>query len=136
MDNYEFVKGFPNHLSPKRNDIYVSSKRSVKSLLKRADKLLIEETKVKQINVFALGNAINKAIDFALDLQEKYCHQLKLTTSTSTVELFDEYQPKTEDQEPITQKRHNSAIHIKITRKYNFQIPQNQQTNTSPHTRK
>ncbi|KAJ5075633.1 ribonuclease p protein subunit p20 [Anaeramoeba ignava] len=115
LSNYNFVKRVPVHPKSNKNDIYVCSKNSINSLMKRAIKLF--DSGVFQIKIHALGYSINKAIEFALLLQEKYLNNLEVSPTTSSEELFDEYQPIEDGLEPISQTRVNSSIHILITRK-------------------
>lgn len=50
-------------------------------------------------------------------LQEKLSHTVDIAANTSTIELLDDFEPIDDDEEPFSNSRSNSAIHLKISRK-------------------
>lgn len=47
-------------------------------------------------------------------MKEKGQGSLEVATHTSTVELIDDFEPLTDDLEPDTLSRNNSAVHIRV----------------------
>ncbi|KAF4521043.1 hypothetical protein B566_EDAN008115 [Ephemera danica] len=100
-----------SHLLRKKNDVYVDSKIPLKILFQTCEKLLDTET---EIIVHGLGAAIVNTINLALLLQQQHINTLQISVNTSTVELIDDIQPEADAFETETQKRLNSAVHIRI----------------------
>lgn len=138
-EEFSLRKRLPPSL-PRRNiDVYVTNKTHFKAQLNRCERLIDEEitniednanctkgTEASDRNVLiylhALGAAIPRALNLALQLQRKYGSRIQLDTITSTVELTDDFEPLVFEQstsatkESITHNRYNSAVHIKISR--------------------
>ncbi|XP_043843857.1 ribonuclease P protein subunit p20-like [Dromiciops gliroides] len=119
---YTLRKRLPHRLPRRPNDIYVNMKTDFKAQLARCQKLLEGGGRSKgqggcpEIYIHGLGLAINRAITIALQLQASSFGALQVAANTSTVELVDELEPETNNQEPLTRTRNNSAIHIRVFR--------------------
>ncbi len=116
IDPAEFTlrKRLPRRLPKRKNDIYVSNKTDFKAQEARCHKLL--DTGVNEIHIHGLGAAVNRAVNLALQLQKSSLGTFQMSVHTSTVDLTDDLEPTGDDAEPETRDRHNSAIHIKISR--------------------
>ena len=64
--------------------------------------------------IHGLGAAINRAVNLALELKHTCVGNIETVTQTSTVELIDDLEPETDEREPDTFVRNNSAVHIKV----------------------
>lgn len=116
IDNEEYVlmKRIPRKLPKRKNDVYVGRKTNFKCQLERCQKLL--DTETNEVFIHGLGAAINRAINLALQLQIRGQGTVEISAHTSTVELMDDLEPETDDLEPGSFARHNSAIHIRVYR--------------------
>ncbi|XP_033863472.3 ribonuclease P protein subunit p20 [Acipenser ruthenus] len=117
IDPAEFTlrKRLPRKLPQRRNDVYVNMKTDFRAQLARCQRLL-EGGEFNEICIHGLGLAINRAINIALQLQGNGLGALRLAPNTSTVELVDDLEPETDQGEPVSRTRNNSAIHIKVFR--------------------
>ena len=71
-----------------------------------------------EIYLHALGAAIPRALNLALKIQKFFGNRVTLDTTTSTVELTDDFEPRTDNGgEGGSRTRHNSGVYIKITHK-------------------
>lgn len=115
IDNEECAlrKRLPRKLPKRDCDVYVSRKTDFKQQLKRCQKILDNGN---QVCIHGLGQAINRAINLALQLQASGLGTVELETHTSTVELVDDIEPLNDDHEPDTMARSNSAVHIRVFR--------------------
>ncbi|KJE91975.1 hypothetical protein CAOG_03018 [Capsaspora owczarzaki ATCC 30864] len=109
---YNAVKRAPQRLPTRPNDIYVTRSTHFDAQFARAQKLL--DSGYSEICLHGLGASINRAINLALQLQQQYMAPLVLSTTTSTVELTDDLQPKAKNVASKSQTRSNSAVHIKV----------------------
>jgi len=134
-EEYTIRKRLPPTLPKRNSDVYVTNKTNFKAQLNRCQRLideglLISNTdniktkedicnKVVLVYLHALGAAIPRALNLALQLQRNYGPRVILDTATSTVELTDDFEPVSHDnsnsKETVTQTRYNSAVHIKIS---------------------
>eukprot|EP01089_Gocevia_fonbrunei_P021056 TRINITY_DN8013_c0_g1_i2.p1 TRINITY_DN8013_c0_g1~~TRINITY_DN8013_c0_g1_i2.p1 ORF type:complete len:133 (-),score=8.58 TRINITY_DN8013_c0_g1_i2:5-403(-) len=115
MNVNKFTKRTPLRPHAHKNEMYVSHTSNPKALFKRANKLL-DDPNIPLIIIHGLGAAITKAVDLALELEEKRGTSITISTNTSSVVLLDEYIPVQADLNPVPQTRLNSAIHITIKR--------------------
>lgn len=142
LDPEEFTlrKRLPPSLPKRHSDVYVTNKTNFKAQLTRCERLINEgivdsntanDNKIKKkdencekfvlVYLHALGAAIPRALNLALQLQRNYGSRIQLDTATSTVELTDDFEPVSHDysnsnpKETVTHTRYNSAVHIKIT---------------------
>lgn len=109
--DYLFAKRTNPKLPKNRNDVYVNQKSSFIAQFNKCKTLLSSE---KEICIHGLGAAVNTAVNLALQLKTFYLETVTLETTTSTVELLDDFIPRTPVGRQRTVKRKNSAIHIKI----------------------
>jgi len=147
-DPEEFVirKRLPPSLPKRSSDIYVTNKTHFKVQLNRCERLIddgiavLEDTtgsknkeatieKQALVYLHSLGAAIPRALNLALQLQRRYGSRIQLDTTTSTVELTDDFEPIIFDagnstgKETITRSRYNSAVHVKISRRNTIASP-------------
>ncbi|CAG0890739.1 unnamed protein product, partial [Darwinula stevensoni] len=78
------------------------------------------ESGESELFIHGLGAAVNRAVNLALQLTLQYPEVLGIHCNTSTVELTDDLESHNESMEPRTQKRNNSAIHIRVYRLAHF----------------
>ncbi|XP_043280569.1 ribonuclease P protein subunit p20 [Venturia canescens] len=98
---------------PKRNkDIYITNRTSFKAQLNRCEKLLVSGQ--PELIIHALGAAINRACNLALQLKNNHCGTLELDINTSTVDLIDDLEPLYDDGDYEINNRQNSSIHIRV----------------------
>ena len=109
---YSLRKRLPRKMPKRKNDVYVNTKTDFQAQMERCQKML--DSGVAEIHVHGLGAAINRAMTLALQLQEKTAGAMQLAVNTSTVELIDDYEPLSDDLEPESRERNNSAVHIKL----------------------
>jgi len=107
---------------PKRNiDIYITNKTHPKAQFERCQQLIQSGESV--VYLHALGAAIPRALNLALKLQKFYGEQVTLETTTSTVELTDDFERVSNNAENAgggganTRTRPNSGIYVKISHK-------------------
>ena len=78
---------------------------------------LLESGTHEAIYVHGLGNAVDRAINIALQLKATSgLSAVTLCTNTSTEDLIDDFEPLDEEHEPVVRSRRCSAVHIKISR--------------------
>lgn len=113
IDREEFSlrKRLPRKLPKRKNDVYVSRRTNFKQQLERCVKLLNNGS---EVYIHGLGAAINRAVNLALELKNSSVGNVETETHTSTVELVDDLEPETDEHEPETFMRNNSAVHIKV----------------------
>ncbi|XP_072030533.1 ribonuclease P protein subunit p20-like [Amphiura filiformis] len=112
---YALRKRLPRKLPKRKSDVYINTKTDFQGQLERCQKLL--DAGVPEIHIHGLGAAINRAMTLALQLQEKSMGSIQMAVNTSTVELVDDYEPLTDELEPESRERNNSAVHIKLYRR-------------------
>ncbi|EDV27299.1 Ribonuclease P protein subunit p20 [Trichoplax sp. H2] len=114
-ENQEYLirKRLPRSLPKRKNDVYVTRKTNFAAQIKKCSKLL--ESEFTEIHIHGLGAAVNRAINLALQLKLTSSGGLEVSTTTSTVELFDDFESLDETlPSKKSQLRQNSAIHIKV----------------------
>lgn len=115
VDQEEYIlrKRLPRTFPKRPNDVYISKKTNFKAQMIRCQTFLDNGNKVY---IHALGAAINRAVNLALQLKANGCGSVEISTNTSTVYLTDDLEPTNDKLEYETLKRTNSAIHIKVYR--------------------
>lgn len=115
IDNEECVlrKRLPRKLPKRDCDVYITRKTDFKQQLKRCQKILDNGNLVC---IHGLGVAIDRAINLALQLKASGMGTVELAAHTNTVELVDDVEPLTDDQDADVIFRNNSAIHIRVYR--------------------
>eukprot|EP00794_Sanderia_malayensis_P009085 gene9086-10054_t len=98
----------------KENTVLVHRKTDFKTQLEKCQRLL--DKGIEDLEIHGLGAAINQAVNIALQLQINAKGNIKLTTTTSTVNLVDDYQGIAEDIDPYSKSRLCSAIQIKLSK--------------------
>nr|XP_015916314.1 ribonuclease P protein subunit p20 [Parasteatoda tepidariorum] len=111
-DDYLFQKRLPPSLPRRPNDVYVNQKTPFIAQFNKCKTLLSKE---KEIHIHGLGAAVNTAVNLALQLKTFYLNTIVLDTTTSSVELIDDFTPLNGKFKPKTNTRKNSVIHIKLT---------------------
>ncbi|KAM9995649.1 hypothetical protein ACTFIY_001829 [Dictyostelium cf. discoideum] len=109
---YVYMRRVVQRSYAKKNEIYLSNNGKFLYYVKRAKNLLFNQRE-KEIIIHGLGAAISLAVELSLYLQ-KDIEGLTLSTTTSSEEIIDQYDPLVNDLEPVLKIRHASAIHIKI----------------------
>ncbi|KAG0305349.1 ribonucleases P/MRP protein subunit pop7, partial [Linnemannia gamsii] len=94
-------------------DIYVTTSSSYKGQLARAKKLLVEDGQ-PFIVLHAMGAAIERAIGLAMGINTACSGQVRCHTETATVDLVDDIIPVDTEKDFDTNRRQNSAVHIRI----------------------
>lgn len=85
-NNRQFKKRQPPKLFTRTNDIYITNKTDFGAQYKKSLEILNSET--GEIFLHAIGNAINRAINLALKLEEEF--SFKFECNTSTINLIGE----------------------------------------------
>ena len=106
-EEYAIRKRLPPSLPRRPIDVYISNKTAFKSQLDRCRQFI--EKGEAEFYLHALGAAIPRALNLALQIQKDNCNTVALDTVTSTLELTDDFEPIQPD------SKHNSAVHIKVT---------------------
>ncbi|XP_077290774.1 ribonuclease P protein subunit p20 [Arctopsyche grandis] len=96
------------------NAIYITKKTNFKAQLEKCSQLLLNGA--DQVLLHALGAAVCRAINLALQLEATFHGTCKVEVNTSTVDLIDDFEPTVDDGEFKSQVRQNSAVHIRIYR--------------------
>lgn len=112
-EEYTLKKRLPQTLPKRPNDVYVSKKTNFKAQLVRCQKILDNGN---EVFVHALGAAINRAINLALQLKANGFGSVEIAVNTSTVTLTDDLEPENDELDYETLTRINSAVHIRIYR--------------------
>ncbi|KAL9956609.1 hypothetical protein ACROYT_G038108 [Oculina patagonica] len=105
----------PQKGQKRRNDIYVNRKTDFAAQLERCQKLL--DSSEQEVRIHGLGAAINRAINLALQLEQRGQGTVELSTTTSSVKLVDDFEPEDDDHEGYSKVRTNSAVHIRVYKK-------------------
>ena len=112
-EEYEVRKRLPRKLPKRDCDVYVTRKTNFQAQMKRCQKILDNGNVVY---IHGLGTAINRAINLSLQLKSNELGSVEVSVHTSTVELTDDLEPLTDEHEPDTMTRNNSAVHIRVYR--------------------
>ena len=94
----------PNHVLVSRRT--ASARRRIDKIFARFD----------EVHVHGMGAAIASTISLAATIVEESCGSIVASASTSTVLLIDRYPPETLDADESCQLRHNSALHITLSK--------------------
>ncbi|XP_043604535.1 ribonuclease P protein subunit p20-like isoform X2 [Bombus pyrosoma] len=102
----------------KNNDIYITNSTNFKAQLKRCEKHLNNGS--SEVIIHGLGAAVQRACSLALQLQKNHYDSIELEVKTSTISIIDDFEPvnDTADYEIINRK--NSAVHIRVFRKFSL----------------
>lgn len=113
-EEYAVFKRLNNKQFSKRvNDVYVTRKTHFKAQLERCIKLISSSGNFREIHIYGMGSALQRAINLALQFQLKTnCH---LQTNIASVEVTDHLMPLLDDLEPMNDTRWVSSIHIVCT---------------------
>ncbi|KAH7934328.1 hypothetical protein HPB49_024908 [Dermacentor silvarum] len=112
-DEYQMRKRKTSSQLPRRdNDVYVNMSTNFKGQLERCRKLI--DSGKTEVFVHALGAAVGRAINLALQVESHYQGVLEVDVRTSTVGVVDDLEPLADDLEPMTQTRQTSAVHIRL----------------------
>ncbi|XP_015513317.1 ribonuclease P protein subunit p20 isoform X1 [Neodiprion pinetum] len=113
---YEHVirKRLPPRLPKSDKDFYITNKTNFKAQLNKCEKLL--DSGEQEIVIHALGAAVSRACNLALQLKENHHGTVDLDINTSTVDITDDFEPITDDADYEVNQRQNSAIHIRVFR--------------------
>ncbi|XP_076237081.1 ribonuclease P protein subunit p20 [Calliopsis andreniformis] len=115
--NYIVKKRQPFGLKRKREkDVYVTNKTNFKAQLKICEKLF--SNGASEIIIHGLGGAVHRACSLALQLKEIHYGGVDLDIKTSTTSLIDDLEPLSDSGDYETINRNNSAIHIRVFRKF------------------
>jgi len=115
LDKEEIIlrKRLPRKLPKRDCDVYVTRNTDFKQQLKRCQKILDHGNLVC---IHGLGQAINRAVNLALQLQAGGMGSVELATHTDTVELLDDIEPLTDERGAEVLSRNSSAVHIRVYR--------------------
>ena len=103
----------PQRQTPKRkNDIYVNKQSDFKYQLERSQKLL--DSGYNEIFIHGLGAAINRAVNLALQLEERGHGGIRVSPQTSSTQVVDDYRPLDDEHESYSETRTKSSIKIKV----------------------
>lgn len=112
-DDYQMRKRKTSGQLPRRdNDVYVNMSTNFKGQLERCRKLF--DSGKTELFVHAMGAAVGRAINLALQLETHYQGLVELDVRTSTVDVVDDLEPLGDELEPMTQSRQTSAVHIRL----------------------
>nr|XP_037290275.1 LOW QUALITY PROTEIN: ribonuclease P protein subunit p20-like [Rhipicephalus microplus] len=113
-DEYQMRKAqtSKSQLPRRENDLYVNMSTNFKGQLERCRKLI--DSGKTEVFVHAMGAAVGRAINLALQVEANYQGLLEMDVRTSTVGVVDDLEPLADDLEPTTQTRQTSAVHIRL----------------------
>lgn len=94
------------------NDIYVTNKSDFKGQLAQCLKKF--DNGENEIVLHGLGAAVPRAVNLALQIEEKCSGLCTLDVNTQTVHLVDDLEPLHDNQDPSSYNRSNSSVKIKI----------------------
>ncbi|XP_006622761.1 ribonuclease P protein subunit p20-like isoform X1 [Apis dorsata] len=117
--DYIIKKRQPFDIKKKRDkDIFITNKTNFKAQLKKCEKLLNNGN--FEVIIHGLGSAIQKACSLALQLKEIHYGGIELDIKTSTISIIDDFEPLDDNADYETINRNNSAIHIRVYRKFSI----------------
>ncbi|OAD58751.1 Ribonuclease P protein subunit p20 [Eufriesea mexicana] len=100
------------------NDIFITNKTNFKAQLKKCEKLLSNDT--SEVIIHGLGATVQRACNLALQLKEIHYGSVELDTRTSTISIIDDFEPLDDNGNYETINRNNSAVHIRVFRKFSL----------------
>ncbi|TXG63981.1 hypothetical protein EZV62_010975 [Acer yangbiense] len=113
MDRYHKVEK-PKPDSPiNENEIRITSQGAIRNYITYASTLL-QEKRVKEIVLKAMGQAINKTVAIA-EIIKKRIPRLHQDTAISSVSITDVWEPIEEGLVPVEMTRHVSMISITLS---------------------
>ncbi|KAK9501034.1 hypothetical protein O3M35_002158 [Rhynocoris fuscipes] len=104
-------KRLPPRDSKQPGDIYITNKSNFKAQLNECLKKLENG---EEITLHGLGAAVSRAINLALQIEEKLKTTHVIDVTTSTLQLVDDLEPLNDSVDPLTQTRTNSSVKIRI----------------------
>ncbi|PBC25863.1 Ribonuclease P protein subunit p20 [Apis cerana cerana] len=117
--DYIIKKRQPFDTKKKRDkDIFITNKTNFKAQLKKCEKLLNNGN--FEVIIHGLGSTIQKACSLALQLKEIHYGGIELDIKTSTISIIDDFEPLDDNIDYETINRNNSAIHIRVYRKFSI----------------
>ncbi|XP_078049953.1 ribonuclease P protein subunit p20 [Augochlora pura] len=115
--DYTIKKRQPFGLLRKRDkDIFVTNKTNIKAQLKICEKLLNSDA--CEVIIHGLGAAVLRACNLVLQLKEIHYGGIELDVKTSTTSIIDDFEPLHDNADYETINRNNSAIHVRVFRKF------------------
>ncbi|KAF3428865.1 hypothetical protein E2986_08745 [Frieseomelitta varia] len=120
FSNYNIRKRQPFDTRKKRKnkDIYVTNNTNFKAQLRICEKDL--SNGASEVIIHGLGAAIERACRLALQLKENHYNTVELDIKTSTVPIIDDLEPVDDNGDYVTINRNNSAVHIRVFRKFSL----------------
>uniref|UniRef100_A0A0A0LE30 DNA/RNA-binding protein Alba-like domain-containing protein n=2 Tax=Benincaseae TaxID=1003877 RepID=A0A0A0LE30_CUCSA len=113
MDRYQKVEK-PKPESPiNENEIRITSQGAIRNYITYASTLL-QEKRVREIVLKAMGQAISKAVAIA-EILKKRISRLHQETAISSVSITDVWEPIEEGLVPVEMTRHVSMISITLS---------------------
>ena len=102
----------PCHFPKQKNEFYVNRKSDFKYQLERAQKLL--DSGYNEIFIYGLGAAINRAVNLALQLEQRGLGSIQISAETSSTHVVDDLKSLDDEHESYSEKRTKSSIKIKV----------------------
>lgn len=117
-EEYKIVKKLPKRFPAQPHDVYVSQKTDFRAQYEKCKYILANGAtsgaeSQREVNLYAMGSAINRAINLALRLK-KESHCQELSCFTSTIALEDDLIPLVDHLELSVQHRYISAVYLKL----------------------
>jgi ribonuclease P/MRP protein subunit RPP20 len=126
-DGNQFKRRAPPKSFTRKNDVYLTNKTDFAAQLKKCIEILNDSG---EVFLHSIGNAINRAINLALKLEEDY--SFKYEVNTSTINLVDDHDPLNDEDDFSIRKRQNSCIHIRIYRPFSLTSSENKEQSEKP----
>jgi len=111
---YEIHKRLPPKFHTSASDVYITRKTDITAQFKRCKTQL--DKKNDEIVIHALGNAVNRALNLALWLENAMKNSVHLDVLTSSVKVTDDILATFGDGDIDSHQRKVSAIHIRVSR--------------------
>ncbi|XP_017798402.1 PREDICTED: ribonuclease P protein subunit p20 [Habropoda laboriosa] len=119
FSDYTIRKRQPFGIVKRRDkDIFVTNKTNFKAQVKKCEKLLNNGN--SEVIIHGLGAAIHRACSLALQLKEIHYGGIELDIKTSTASIIDDFEPLDDNADYETINRNNSAVHIRVFRKFSI----------------
>ncbi|KZC08716.1 PREDICTED: ribonuclease P protein subunit p20 [Dufourea novaeangliae] len=117
--DYTIKKRQPFDLKKKRDkDVFITNKTNFKAQLKICEKLF--NNGAGEVIIHGLGAAVHRACSLALQLKEIHYSGIDFDIKTSTTPIIDDFEPLQDNADYETINRNNSAIHIRVFRKFSI----------------
>lgn len=138
-NNNNFKKRQPPKVFTRSNDIYITNKTDFVAQYKKSLEILNSE--IGEVFLHAIGNAINRAINLAMKLEEEF--NFKFECNTSTINLIgkklsdikkdpvrkliilDDHHPLNDEEDFSIKKRLNSCLHVRVYRPFQLKNEEN-----------